>query len=343
MSHIIIILFAIYAITLINSFSLKLFYDCRLSHVMRYGSTYQYLRKCVQMRSLETLDINVMVNGMPGPMATSTAEVCLRRGIKIAPIAMTGPEIIPSTITVADTITGKSANVHLIPSSNIQELESAISDLRDKLNDKEKKKIFAVDYTHPSAVNANANFYASNSIPFIMGTTGGDRIRLIKDVRKSGLFAVIAPNMAKQIVAIQAGLEYLANKFPSAFGGYKLAIEESHQKNKVDTSGTALAIMDSLVKLSNDFFQVDDIKKIRNDQDSMLLGVPKEYLKGHAFHKYSLTSKDETVKFQLSHNIGGRSVYAEGTVDAIRFLYEKIRNGGKGKIYNMIDVLEGGL
>ena len=32
-----------------------------------------------------------------------------------------------------------------------------------------------VDYTHPSAVNANAVFYARHHLPFVMGTTGGDR------------------------------------------------------------------------------------------------------------------------------------------------------------------------
>ncbi len=35
--------------------------------------------------------------------------------------------------------------------------------------------IITVDYTHPSAVNANAVFYARHHLPFVMGTTGGDR------------------------------------------------------------------------------------------------------------------------------------------------------------------------
>lgn len=32
-----------------------------------------------------------------------------------------------------------------------------------------------VDYTHPSSVNANAEFYAKHGLNFVMGTTGGDR------------------------------------------------------------------------------------------------------------------------------------------------------------------------
>lgn len=55
-----------------------------------------------------------------------------------------------------------------------------------------------------SAVNDNALFYSRNMIPFVMGTTGGDRDKLYRDVHASGNYAVIAPQMGKQIVAFQA-------------------------------------------------------------------------------------------------------------------------------------------
>jgi len=32
-----------------------------------------------------------------------------------------------------------------------------------------------------------------------MGTTGGDRNKLVKDVEASGVYAVIAPQMGKQV------------------------------------------------------------------------------------------------------------------------------------------------
>ena len=43
--------------------------------------------------------------------------------------------------------------------------------------------------------------------------------------------------------------------------------------------------------------------------------VPEDALGGHAFHTYSLVSGDGLVEFQFRHNVQGRSVYAEGTVD----------------------------
>lgn len=46
----------------------------------------------------------------------------------------------------------------------------------------------------------NALFYCRNHVPFVMGTTGGDREKLMNDVRESGNYAVIAPQMGKQVL-----------------------------------------------------------------------------------------------------------------------------------------------
>mmetsp|Transcript_1671 Transcript_1671/g.2207 ORF Transcript_1671/g.2207 Transcript_1671/m.2207 type:complete len:342 (-) Transcript_1671:129-1154(-) len=286
-------------------------------------------------------DIKVMVNGMPGPMATAAAEACLRKGLSLSPVAMTGPDFESCTITVADNVTGNHANVRLIPSNEKVEIEAAIEGLRSSGID--ESNLLAIDYTHPSAVNSNANFYAEMKIPFVMGTTGGDREQLLKDMEDASASAVIAPNMGKQIVAMQAALEDLASKYPSAFGGYTLHTRESHQKTKADTSGTAKAVVDSLKTLSgSDEYTYDDIEMIRDDQDSIDFGVKEEALKGHAFHTYTLTSPDGSVEFQLKHNVSGRTVYAEGTADAIKFLSKKINEGLGGKVYSMVNVLEEG-
>ena len=45
----------------------------------------------------------------------------------------------------------------------------------------------------------NAVFYGQNAVPFVMGTTGGDREKLIKDTQDLGTYAVIAPQMGKQV------------------------------------------------------------------------------------------------------------------------------------------------
>ena len=282
-------------------------------------------------------DVMVMVNGMPGPMATAAAEACLRKGLKLSPVAVTGPDIEPQTITVTDTVTGTSSDVRLIPSNQEEEVVASLEGVKTACGE---NNLLAIDFTHPSAVNANGLFYVKHNIPFVMGTTGGDREKLLADVEKGKHFAVIAPNMGKQIVAMQAALEDLAAKYPSAFAGYKLSVTESHQKTKADTSGTAKAVIDSLKKLTDDDFTDDDINMIRNDKESIEFGVPPEGINGHAFHTYTLTSPDGSVQFQLQHNVVGRTVYAEGTADAVKFLAKKIRTEPEAKIFTMINVLE---
>ena len=44
-------------------------------------------------------------------------------------------------------------------------------------------------------------------------------------------------------------LEFMADNFAGAFAGYKLEVVESHQRSKVDTSGTAKAVVSSFNKL----------------------------------------------------------------------------------------------
>ena len=51
-------------------------------------------------------------------------------------------------------------------------------------------------------------------------------------------------------------MELMAEQFPGAFAGYRLQVVESHQRSKVDTSGTARAIVQSFQKLGLDFEEV---------------------------------------------------------------------------------------
>lgn len=188
----------------------------------------------------------------------------------------------------------------------------------------------------------NAIFYCENQLPFVMGTTGGDREKLLEDAQKAGVYAVIAPNMGKQIVAFQTMMESMAEQFPGCFKGYTLRVVESHQRTKADTSGTAKAVVQSFQKMGLDF-EERDIEKVRQRENQMFdMGVPEEHIDGHAFHTYTLTSEDGSVTLEFKHNVCGREVYAEGTVDAAIFLYQQKEQGASKKVYNMIDVLKAG-
>ncbi|CAK9865947.1 unnamed protein product [Sphagnum jensenii] len=110
----------------------------------------------------------------------------------------------------------------------------------------------------------------------VMGTTGGDWNKLVKDVEASGVYAVIAPQMGKQVVAFQAAMELMAEQFPGAFAGYTLQVTESHQLSEVDTSGTAKAVISSFQKLGLPF-NLDQIEMVRDPEEQVTrMGVPSE-------------------------------------------------------------------
>ena len=163
---------------------------------------------------------------------------------------------------------------------------------------------------------------------------------LSRTVEKT-IAAVIAPNMAKQIVGFQAMMEWAANTFPDLFKGYALTIRESHQQAKADTSGTAKAMVGYFNRLGVEF-SADNIEMERNpERQAEAWGIPEAYLRGHGWHTYTLMSEDQTVKFEFTHNISGREIYAQGTMDAIVYLDKKVRAGQQGKVFSMIDVLKG--
>ena len=267
--------------------------------------------------------------------AQAIVKALLARGGTLVPVSLTGPGRGGTTVTVGE---GEAVEVRMVGTD--EDRRGALEEAMEKY-----PGMVVIDFTLPAAVNENAELYCAAGCPFVMGTTGGDRAKLMDDVASAGLYAVIAPQMGKQIVALQAGLETMAESFPAAFGGYTMTVVESHQSTKVDTSGTAKELVKSFNgMLGGEGFSNDDIEMVRDEEGQLgRMGVPKEALSGHAYHTYELTSADGSVTFQFQHNVCGRSIYAEGSVDAAVFLAVRIAAGaGDKKVFNMVDVLKSG-
>jgi 4-hydroxy-tetrahydrodipicolinate reductase len=272
--------------------------------------------------------IKIMLNGLPGNVAAIIAgHLVADSRFQMIPFSLTGPEITVSAQQIGP------ARIALVKP---KDRDKIISEIRQK-----EGPFISIDFTVPAVVNDNARFYCENGLHFVMGTTGGDRELLAATVRSSAVSAVIAPNMAKQIVGLQAMMAYAAEHFPGLFSGYRLEIVESHQQGKIDTSGTAKAMVGYFNQLGIPFSE-DQIIKIRDPEvQKNRLGIPETHLGGHGWHTYTLESADKTARFSFTHNINGRDIYAEGTADAVVFLEKKITEGRTGRIYSMIDVLKG--
>eukprot|EP00898_Chlorokybus_atmophyticus_P000193 jgi/Chlat1/1174/Chrsp113S01644 len=271
-------------------------------------------------------EVCVMVNDCSGRMGHAVAEAAVEAGLTLVPHAITGG---------SDSVVACGGVA--VRCKNAKHKEEVIRAVRD-----EYPNVVVVDFTLPAAVNENADFYVQHKVPFVMGTTGGDRARLMRNVQESGVYAVVAPQMGKQVVAFQAAMSIMADNFPGAFKGYALHVTESHQSTKVDTSGTAKAIVASFQKLGVEF-DVEEIEMVRDPVEQQeRMKVPQEHLTGHAFHTYQLVAPDGSVTFEFQHNVCGRSIYAQGTVDAVLFLHQRIKEGAEKKIYDMVDVLRAG-
>lgn len=240
----------------------------------------------------------VMVNSCTGKMGNAVAEAVLRAGLPFVPMTITGESRAVAQRQKGMAVGRKKTFVEFI---GIEDREHRLLLLKQQY-----PHLIIVDFTLPSCVNENAMLYGELGLNFVMGTTGGDREKLMKDVHASGVYAVIAPQMGKQIVAFQAMLKYMSDRFPGAFSGYTLSVTESHQSSKVDTSGTAKAVIQSFQTLGT---QMDEkgITMIRDPDIQLKLGVPKDALTGHAYHTYHLSSPDKTVSFEFQHNVAGAS------------------------------------
>ncbi|XP_057478071.1 4-hydroxy-tetrahydrodipicolinate reductase 2, chloroplastic-like isoform X2 [Actinidia eriantha] len=261
-------------------------------------------------------------------MGKAVIEAAVSAGLHLVPLSFSSSEESQKTVEVG----GKEIQMY-----GPSERESILASTFE-----EYPNLVVVDYTVPAAGNDNAELYCKIGVPFVMGTTVRDRERLYKTVEDSKVYAVISPQMGKQVVAFIAAMEIMAEQFPGAFYGYSLQVMESHQANKLDASGTAKEVISCFQKLGVPF-DLDEMQMIRDPKQQLeVVGVPEEHLSGHAFHLYHLKSPDQTVSFEFQHNVCGRSIYAEGTIDATIFLAQKVRAKAEKRIYNMIDVLREG-
>ena len=161
--------------------------------------------------------LNVMVNGMPGPMALEVAQACLDRGFNLVPVGFTGLNQ-PASIQVVGAT--RTVDVQLQAGPGLgPDAAATMKAMKTQYPD-----LVVVDYTHPSAILNNLACYVDHNCEFVMGTTGGDPALMKAAFDKGTNLAVIAPNMGKQIVALQAALQEMAKRFPGSFAGYKLTV-----------------------------------------------------------------------------------------------------------------------
>lgn len=125
--------------------------------------------------------------------------------------------------------------------------------------------------------------------------------------------------------------------FMKLYGGFfannEISITESHQASKTSAPGTAYSFADSLR------FPHHKVKSIRDPEvQANIIGIPKEYLDKHAYHK--IVIKDGTDEVTLETKVLGHNTYAQGVQKIIEAV---LKNTFEPRRYSVIDLIEKGL
>jgi len=285
-------------------------------------------RQPIDPRHVEGVEIPsertpILIAGLPGKMASAVAVgVENSEHFSLLGTALSGSAMGRVEVPIYSDTQFRSHIVTIVPTSHHEAFLSSV-----------QPGTIAIDFTRGGA-NTNAEMYARAGIPFVMGTTGGDRFALVQTVRMSEISAVIAPNMAGEVVKLQQELSMLPENH---FVGHKMRIRESHQASKADVSGTAVALQRQLEALGA--VMDGEVESVRDPEQQRRLGIPNEHLEGHAYHWISVQSPDGSVTREWRTAINGRELYVANTLEAVRFLKRKMAEGSRGEVFSMIDVM----
>lgn len=281
------------------------------------------------LRNETDIPTQILMAGLPGKMATLVVENTVQNSnFLLHPLALSSERHHGETFRVLD-------REFLLSSINhwpVFFTEATLPyDVRGHI---------AVDFTTPDAAVLNAQFYADHMLPFVMGTSGGNRQMLENIVRRSEIYAVIAANMDPQIIRRQMDIDQFAERNPGVFNLARVEITESHQATKRDTSGTAIAFGAQFQQYGALPADINSIRDTRYQEE--VLGIPNPD-RGHAYHWVTVRSPwGEGIIYEFTTAVQGRNSYVEGTLMAARFLDRQRSLGAEGRVFTMRDVLEGG-
>ncbi|MGG4773787.1 4-hydroxy-tetrahydrodipicolinate reductase [Alcaligenaceae bacterium 429] len=194
-----------------------------------------------------------------------------------------------------------------------------------------------IDFTRPEGTLAHLDACVRHNTQCVIGTTGfseEEKARIQQAAEKVAV--MFAPNMSVGVNATLKLLEVAAKMLQS---GFDVEVFEAHHRHKVDApSGTALAMGEAVAKAWDK--PLDEIADWARHGHT---GARKEGNIGFSVVRGGDIIGDHTVFFcgegeriEISHRASNRTIYAQGSLRAARFLKGKTQG-----LFNMQDVLAG--
>lgn len=262
--------------------------------------------------------MRIILVGLPGKIASAVASA-------LSPSQLHSFAISSARHAGSEWANPRGGAIKLVDSTALQATLSA------------EERYVALDFS-PKALE-HLGLWGKFKIPVVIGATGVGAGEYEKALASSGVAAVLAPNLAIPLVALQGMLSIAAKEFPGVFEEFSWRCTESHQQAKRDKSGTARAMLPAFQALGFSSASEVNIESIRDPSAQRALGVPEEHLAGHGWHRYE--AERDGVLLALEHRANGRGMYAAGALKACEFLDQWSEAGREPRVFTMIDVLRG--
>lgn len=201
--------------------------------------------------------------------------------------------------------------------------------LTSPLDCKEKADCI-IDFSHHSATKTLTDYAVSTDTPLVLATTGQtpEELAMIEDAAKR-VPVFFASNMSLGIAVLICMAKQAAKAFPDA----DIEIVETHHNRKLDVpSGTALTIGKALQTVRPDAVlnigRHENGKRAKKEIDIHSLRMGNVV----GIHEVHICTQTQTIT--LRHEAHDRSLFAEGAIDAAKFLDRK-----PAGLYNMENLL----
>ncbi len=190
---------------------------------------------------------------------------------------------------------------------------------------------FVIDFSSQDLVKNILKMGIQCPKPLILCSTGWDYQKVVDDIFSLSQYVpiVIAPNTSLG-ACIQRYLAYSLSRWFDA--DYDIDIIEKHHRHKKDVpSGTAKALIESILKVKKDFSLYNLKQEKRLDKQISVSVIRSGNILGE--HELLFTSRDEMIS--IKHTVFDRNLFAKGALKIIAWLEENQPNEG---VYNMEDI-----
>ena len=194
---------------------------------------------------------------------------------------------------------------------------------------------FLVDFTRPEGTLAHLQVCRELGVRAVIGTTGftDSQKAQVEDAARD-IAIVMAPNMSVGVNVTFKLLEMAARALST---GYDIEVIEAHHRHKVDApSGTALKMGEVIARaLGRDLKDcaVYGREGVTGERDPSTIGFS-AIRGGDIVGDHTVLFAGTGERIEISHKASSRASYAQGSLQAVRFLADK-KNG----LYDMFDVL----